>query len=318
MNEQQQPAADPFGHVWTADQLMAAEFPPPKWAVPGVLCEGVSILAGPPKVGKSWLSLGLGLSIASGAAAFGSIHIDAGPVLYLALEDTARRLQTRMTRMLGDDQAAPHGLTLVTQCPPLPEGGDRAIAGWLHRNANARLVVIDVFAKVRGHSSGNQQQYEADYEAVGRIKRVADHFGIAVVLVHHVRKAAAEDFLATVSGTNGIAGAADAVLVLERGRNNADGVLHVTGRDVEESDYALSFDPSRGAWTMLEGPAIEHVVADTRAEILRYLRTNPCKTPKEIADALTANADNVRRTCSRMYESGQLTRDNNGRYFLPS
>jgi hypothetical protein len=295
---------------------MATEFPDPKWAVPGVLCEGVSVLAGPPKVGKSWMSLGLGLSIASGAPAFGSIETEPGPVLYLALEDTARRLKTRMAKMLGDSPA-PSALTLATQCPPLPQGGDRAISGWLDRNPHARLVVIDVFAKVRGSEPGNVQQYDADYLAVGRAKRVADHYGIAIVLVHHVRKAASEDFLATVSGTNGIAGAADAVLVLERGRNNADGVLHVTGRDVEEADYALSFDPGRGAWQMLDGPAIDHTIGDTRAAILRYLRDNPGSQPRDIAPAIGANADTVRRTCSRMHEAEQLTRDATGRYFAP-
>src|SRR4051812_16264722 len=71
--------------AWTADQLMATEFPEPKWAVPGLLSEGVNLLAGPPKVGKSWMSLGLGLAVASGSRAFDSMPVDGGPVLYLAL-----------------------------------------------------------------------------------------------------------------------------------------------------------------------------------------------------------------------------------------
>lgn len=308
---------DPFATAWTADRLMATDFPDPKWAVPGVLCEGVSLLAGPPKVGKSWMSLGLGLDIASGRPAFGSIDTGpAAPVLYLALEDTARRLKTRMGKMLGDTRA-PQSLTLATQCPPLPQGGDTAIARWLDRNKSARLVVIDVFAKVRGSEPGNVQQYDADYLAVGRIKRVADHYGVAVVLVHHVRKAVHEDFLATVSGTNGIAGAADAVLVLERGRNNADGVLHVTGRDVEEADYALSFNPTDGTWSMLEGPAIDHTVSDTRAAILRHLREHAGSTPAEIAVATGVDPRNVRKTCARMHDAGQLTKDATSRYYAP-
>ncbi|KOX33792.1 DNA repair protein RadA [Saccharothrix sp. NRRL B-16348] len=308
---------DPFADAWTADKLMAADFPDPKWAVPGVLCEGVTLLAGPPKVGKSWMSLGLGLSIASGKPAFGTVDTGpAAPVLYLALEDTARRLKTRMGKMLGD-QPAPHLLTLVTECPPLPQGGDTAIAGWLRGNPAARLVVIDVFAKVRGSAPAGVQQYDADYLAVGRAKRIADHFGVAVVLVHHVRKATHEDFLATVSGTNGIAGAADAVLVLERGRNNADGVLHITGRDVEEADHALSFNPDNGAWTMLEGPAVDHTASDTRRTILFYLRENSGSTPAQIATGTGLDAGNTRKTCQRMHEAGQLTRDGTGRYFAP-
>jgi hypothetical protein len=301
--------------AWTADQLMAAEFPEPKWAVPGILAEGVNLLAGPPKVGKSWLSLGLALAVADGGRAFDAVPVEGGPVLYLALEDTPRRLQTRMGKFLGG-RRAPAGLTLVTECPSFPQGGSDAIAGWLDRNPDARMVVIDVFAKMRGPAPQGVSAYDADYVAVGHAKRLADHFGIAVVLVHHVRKAGSEDFLTEVSGTNGIAGAADATLVLKRARGQADGILHVTGRDVDEAEYALQFHAAAGAWQLLEGPASDHMVGDTRAAILRHVRENPGARPKEIAAALPhIDADTIRRTCSRMAEAGQLAKDTTGRYF---
>ncbi|WP_406371087.1 AAA family ATPase [Streptomyces sp. NBC_01550] len=301
--------------AWTADQLMATEFPEPKWAVPGILAEGVSLLAGPPKVGKSWLSLGLGLSVAAGGHAFDSVPVDGGPVLYLALEDTPRRLKTRMGKLLGG-QKAPAGLTLVTECPPFPQGGSEAIAQWLERNPDARMVVIDVFAKMRGQAPQGVSAYDADYVSVGYAKRLADHYGIAVVLVHHVRKMASEDFLTEVSGTNGIAGAADATLVLKRARGQADGILHVTGRDVNESEYALQFQEASGAWHLLDGPASDHTIGDTRAAILRHVRANPGAKPKDIADALPqVDTDTVRRTCSRMATDGQLTKDGSGRYY---
>jgi RecA-family ATPase len=181
--------------AWTADELMAEQFPPPRWAVPGLIAEGVNLLAGPPKVGKSWLSLGLALAVAGGDDALGSIPVQAGPVLYLALEDTPRRLQSRMGKLL-DERHAPRGLTLATTCPPLPEGGAAAIASWLTRNPAARMVVIDVFAKVRGRApAGPVSAYDADYAAIGHAKKLADDYAVAVVLVHHVRKAGAEDFL---------------------------------------------------------------------------------------------------------------------------
>ncbi|MFF9767473.1 AAA family ATPase [Streptomyces sp. NPDC014636] len=301
--------------AWTADQLMAAHFPEPKWAVPGILAEGVSVLAGPPKVGKSWLSLGLGLSVAAGGQAFDSVPVQGGPVLYLALEDTPRRLQTRMGKLLGG-QPAPAGLTLVTECPPFPQGGTEAIAQWLDRNPDARMVVIDVFAKMRGQSPAGVSAYDADYVAVGYAKRLADHYGVAVVLVHHVRKAGSDDFLTEVSGTNGIAGAADATLVLKRARGQADGILHVTGRDVDEAEYALSFQPASGAWHLLDGPVTDHTVSDTRATILRYVRAHPGAKPKDMASELPqVDIDTIRRTCNRMADAGQLSKDASGRYY---
>jgi RecA-family ATPase len=249
---------------WTADELMAMEFAPPRWAVPGFLAEGVNLLCGPPKVGKSWLSLGLALNVAAGTAALGSVQVEAGPVLYLALEDTPRRLQSRMGKIL-DGHSAPRGLTLATTCPPLPEGGAALINGWLTRNPDARMVVIDVFAKVRGRPLAGATAYDADYAAIGYAKRLADEHAVAVVLVHHIRKAGSEDFLEAVSGTNGLAGAADATLVLRRPRGEADGILSVTGRDVDEAEHAMRFAPETGTWALLDGPAVDYTVSATCA-----------------------------------------------------
>lgn len=151
---------------------------------------------------------------------------------------------------------------------------------------------------------------DAHYVSVGYAKRLAEHYGIEVVLVHHVRKAGSDDFLTEVSGTNGIAGAADATLVLKRARGQADGILHVTGRDVDEAEYALSFQPASGAWHLLDGPATDHTVGDTRATILRYVRAHPGAKPKDMAGELPhVDMDTIRRTCARMAEAGQLTRD---------
>jgi hypothetical protein len=240
--------------------------------------------------------------------------VEAGPVLYLALEDTPRRLQSRMRKVLAGQPASPD-LTLDTYCPPMPEGGAAYIAGWIEDNPGARLVVIDVFTKVRGRPpAGASSAYEADYAAIGIIKRLADAFAVPVVLVHHVRKASSDDFLATVSGTNGLA---DAVLVLERPRTQADGVLHVTGRDVEETDYALGFDPAIGAWSLLDGPTEEHLMHDTRALIARYVRDYPGSKPGEIAEALRLAPTTARQTCRRMADDGQL-RSTGGAYYPPT
>jgi hypothetical protein len=208
-------------------------------------------------------------------------------------------------------------LTLVTECPPLPQGGAAAIAAWLDRNPHARMVVIDVFAKMRGASPVGASAYDADYAAVGHAKRLADHYGVAVVLVHHVRKAGSDDFLTEVSGTNGLAGAADATLVLKRARGQADGILHVTGRDVEEAEYALAFHQGSGAWQLLDGPATDQLIGDTRATVLRYVRSHPGARPKELSEATGIDIGLARKTCARMVDDSQLTRDASGAYFAP-
>ncbi|MEU7895557.1 AAA family ATPase [Nonomuraea sp. NPDC049152] len=312
-----QPGATvPFRTSWTADELMAMTFPETKWAVPGVIAEGLSLLAGPPKVGKSWLALATAIAVAAGTKAFGTIDVEPGPVLYLALEDTPRRLQNRMAKILRG-APAPAQLTLATSCPTLPTGGAEHIARWLERNVGARLVVIDVFAKVRGTTPPGLSAYDADYAAMGHAKRLADTFGVAVVLVHHVRKMGSDDFLEQVSGTNGLAGAADSTLVLKRARGTADGVLHITGRDVEEAEHALSFHHDTGTWHLLDGPADEHALSATRAAIVRHLRQHAASQPRDIAEAVGISRDTVKKTCARMAADGQLCADAAGRYRLP-
>ncbi|MBZ9643511.1 hypothetical protein [Streptomyces sp. PSKA30] len=114
----------------------------------------------------------------------------------------------------------------------------------------------------------------------------------------------------------GIAGAADATLVLKRARGQADGILPVTGRDVDEAEYALSFQPASGAWHLLDGPVSDHTVSDTRATILRYVRAHPGAKPKDMAGELPqVDIDTIRRTCNRMAAAGQLTKDPGGRYY---
>jgi hypothetical protein len=118
---------------------------------------------------------------------------------------------------------------------------------------------------VRGAAPPGVNPYDADYAAMGRAKRIADEYGIAVVLVHHLRKMGAEDFTAELSGTNGIAGAADTIMSLKRPRGEADGVLHITGRDVDEAERAMRFEPISGTWSLMAGAALDHTVGATRA-----------------------------------------------------
>jgi hypothetical protein len=118
---------------FTATGLMGTIFPEPRFAVPGLVAEGLNLFAGGPKIGKSWLALGLGVAVASGGRALGSIPVDRGDVLYLALEDTPRRLQSRLRSVL-QGQPAPDGLNFATEWRPMPEGGgDDLDAALAHR-----------------------------------------------------------------------------------------------------------------------------------------------------------------------------------------
>jgi hypothetical protein len=302
---------------WTAKDLMSHVFPDPRYAVPGVLAEGLNLLAGAPKLGKSWLALNIAASIAYGGLALDKIGVEQGEALYLALEDPPRRLQRRLRIILGDE-SPPDGLFIETSWEHLLEGGSDRLEAWLGEHPDCRLVVVDVFAKVRSIVAGNVNRYEADYAAMASLKTIADAHGVALLVVHHTRKAVADDYVDAVSGTHGLAAAADAVLVLTRSRGSADAKLHVTGRDIEEAEYAMQFSAAEGSWVLLDGPAEEYELGDTRRRILAHLRENGPATPKAIAEELQIEHNAAKQACSRMARDGQLGTDGSGAYSYPS
>jgi hypothetical protein len=270
-------------------------------------------MAGAPKLGKSWLCLGLAIAVASGGRALGTIPVERGEVLYLALEDNARRLQDRL-RVLLNWEPAPEGLHLELEWPRLDSGGAEELHEWLDAHGGARLVIVDTYARIRPQSS-SRDRYQADYEAAALLQAIGVARGIAVKAVYHTRKAESLDFVETVQGTFGTAGAADTIVVVKRARGECDATLHITGRDVQEQELALRFAADAGRWELL-GPSAEHHLHETRRRILETLAAHGKLTPKQLSELTPIGHDLAKTTMWRMANDGQLI-TTNGYYDLP-
>jgi hypothetical protein len=299
---------------WTAAELMAAEFPKPRFAVPGLVPEGLIIFAGAPKFGKSYLALGMGIAIASGGRALGTIEVEPGDVLYLALEDSARRLQERL-RIILDGEPPPAELHFRTEWPRLGEGAAERIEAWLDDHPDARLVVVDVFTRIRAPELKRADLYRADYDAAAILQALAIRRGVAIVAIYHTRKAEAADFVEMVQGTFGLAAGADTILVARRGRGEADATLHATGRDISEQELALRFSPEARTWAIL-GDAAQYNLGETRREILGAIRAHGSLTPKRLSEVADIGYELAKKTMQRMATDGQLLGDR-GSYRLP-
>lgn len=298
--------------TFTAAELMATVLPPPKWAVPDLIPEGVILLAGKPKLGKSWLALGLGVAVSTGGVALGTKSVRRGDVLYLALEDNQRRLQTRLGLLLAGGRA-PEKLHMALGWPRLDGGGAEKLADWLEEHPDARLVVVDTLKKIRPRTSANRSLYEMDYEALEPLLPIAAEYGVGIVVVHHTRKADADDPLDTISGSTGLTGGVDGTMVLKRERGRADAYLHIAGRDIEEdTELALKWDPETVGWRIV-GDAEEYRLSEERAEIVRVLeeRDEPM-TPTEVADVLDKKTNTVKQRMWRMGKDGQLDKSDGG------
>lgn len=318
-----EPAEDEHGRsvrtyeLCTIGNILETTYPEPRWIVPGILSEGLNILAGAPKMGKSMLSLNLALTIAGGGLALGKIRVEPAGVLYLSLEDQFRRVRDRAVKMLRTirpDLAGEVGkrLTVATDWPKQDEGGLRLIELWASRAEAPGLVIIDVWNRFAPKHKANGNAYAQDADHMGAVKRFCDAHGLSALVVHHTRKPGLkdpEDFLAEVSGTTGLSGAADGVVVLARSRQEQQASLHVTGRDVQESELVLEFDRENLAWKSL-GAKADHVEGRVQKKVFEFLRKNQPSSffIKEIAESVEEKAESVRKALYRLGNEKQIAK----------
>jgi hypothetical protein len=306
--------------AWLDEQDIA----PLEYHVPGVIPEGFTLLVGPPKIGKSWLLLGLALALASGGKVLG-LTVEARPVLYLALEDGHRRLQSRCRKLLGDDPI-PSGFEYLTRT--MPDTVLATITTWLNTlsSEDKPLVIVDTLGKVMPPALMGESGYGRDYRVGSTLKAIADgRPGSGLVVSHHDRKASADDFVDAVSGTHGLAGAADTIIVLARARQENSGLLKITGRDVSEAEYAVEFKSS-STWE-LAGHSLQAAlqqaaqaratvgVGDRMAEIIGYVAARPSGVgPAEVAKGLSLERHAVSAYLGRAVEAGRLHKLARGLY----
>ena len=187
----------------TAEELLSTPLPPVKWIIPGLLPAGLALFAGPSKAGKSWLTLWLCLQIAQGNPVWNR-EIEPRTVIYFSLEDTFNRLQNRIFQLI-DGRDAPERLILQTECPSIGQGLEEQVESLIHTYCDVGLIVIDTLQKVRV-SDGNGGMYANDYKEAGALKKIADKYGICILLIHHLRKQTASDPFDQISGSTGLMG----------------------------------------------------------------------------------------------------------------
>jgi RecA-family ATPase len=302
--------------TWLDEQSL----PELRWTVPGIIPEGFGLLVAPPKAGKSWLAAGIGLASAAGGIALGWLRVDQRPVLYLALEDGHRRLQDRFRKIVAN-QPIPEAINVIIRAQArdvIP-----MITEFLARQSDPALVILDTLGKVKPPKRPGDDSYQVDYAIGSQLKEAVDNSpGTTLLVVHHSRKAESADFVDAVSGTQGIAGSADFVLVLARKRHEDDAVLSVTGRDLVESEYALKADG--GLWS-LDGTDLaaaastaqtrrdKQYLGDRALEVLTFVNQHAGTRAADL-QAIGIDQDQARVYLNRLAESGRIQKLARGLY----
>ena len=222
--------------------LMGTKFDELWQPVEGLITEGLTVLVGGSKLGKSWICMDMAYCVATGTPYWGH-KTTSCPVLYLALEDSQRRLQSRNTKLKHLVQNV-QGLEYATKCRTMDNGFEQQISSWLEKHGGRCLVIIDVLQRIKGATKWKDgDAYQADYRNIGNIKAIADRFGAAFVVVHHTNKSrGSEDKFDRISGSSGIMGVADTVIMITRERKEQTAEVDITGRDVYGDTFTIGID----------------------------------------------------------------------------
>lgn len=291
-------------------KLEGEQFMPLKWILPTYITEGCTILAGKPKIGKSWFILAASLAIAKGGKMLEQSCAKRG-VLYAALEDSPRRMKDRATKIC--EPGWPNNLYISYKMPPIDDGGIEDLEMVLDDHPEVGAVFIDTLARMQGKPGKNETPYQHDYRTIALFSDLSRRTGVAIIIVHHVRKAETGEVFDAVLGTTGLTGAADTIIILTK---TATGLrLSVRGRDVEELDHLIDFDSDTGAWSYLGPYEPDPEATNTRNRITGLLSQSkyPMK-PKDIAENLGVAAATVRKQLTRLLKEGKISKTGYGTY----
>lgn len=242
----------------TPRDLQKMEFPPLRWIVENILPEGLALIGGAPKVGKSRLMYELAIAVACGGVFLGKAAVDPASVLYLALEDNERRMRARIEEVMQhstDDWTDNMDVQDKHSWKRAGEGGLELIEKWIVREReegrNPGLVIIDTFGAYREAKKSGQDPYDADYAAGAALQAVALRENISITLIHHTTKARdVNDWTADISGTRGVIAAQDVIIKMDVERGKHHGYIRVTGREVISEDIGISRTDEKHPWTM--------------------------------------------------------------------
>ena len=304
----------------SAADIQKMEIAPIRWIIKDLIPEGLIILAGRPKVGKSWLALNMALAVANGKPALGKFESEKSRVLYVALEDNYRRIKDRLNNILNCeiDKTAPANLKFVDQnndLPMLNNGGVEELQKIIDDDQEIKLIIIDTLGRAIADKARNDRDiYRADYNMFAAIQKLAMKNNICVLLLHHTKKAQEDDVFNEISGTSGITGAMDTMLVLKKKNDQAK--LHIRGRDIKDDEYKVHFDENIFCWNVVEEG--NNNMTPERKEIYELIKSSgrEMKTG-EIAELLGKTVPNVSKMLGKMLKEKLVATKKTGFYFIP-
>lgn len=320
---QMQRMASPYYlHTVSMTELYQTTYKSRPPIIDGLLYGGAYILAGAPKIGKSFLVAQIAYHVSTGEKLW-DYDVHQGTVLYLALEDDYQRIQSRMFMMYGVEDSS--NLYFATAANKIGNGLDEQLEFFINEHPDTKLIIIDTMQKIR-EVGGEAYSYASDYEIIGRLKQFADKHCICVLIVHHTRKQPAGDTFEMISGTTGLLGCADGSLLMQKKKRTAlEATIDVVGRDQQDQILYLSKDPATQLWNLERTETELHreppdKVLEAVAGLVSTEHREWTGSPSELAEAvntgMAANAltKYLNVKCGRLKDEYSISYENKARH----
>jgi archaellum biogenesis ATPase FlaH len=307
--------------VLSIKQIMETYFPPIQWVIDGLLAPGLTLLAGPPKVGKSWLALQIAKSVGAGEQILGR-NTKKGSCLYFALEDSPRRIKTRVDKQGWDKNThvnvVPIGMLEILYSERMYKDFADGLGCDIQEN-KYKVVIIDTLSRLK--TNMDQNRVEEVTLNLAPIQKIAHDENCSIILIDHHKKASdfQKNVISDVLGSVGKGAVADTILGLYRNNRRKTAELIVTGRDIEDNNFPIKFDSNTGLWEInLEKN--EEKLPPQMIVIINYIETKGEVKEKEIVEHLKKNKGNVHKLLTKMVNEKLLTKKKSGKsniYSIP-
>jgi replicative DNA helicase len=287
--------------------LLKKQFPPEDWLVEGLITTGLSVLTGASKIGKSWAALQLVTALDQGGYFLGTLKARRADTLYCALEDVPKRIQRRVQKQ-GIETFNGSRLETRRRTPA-------DLRAFLKANPQFRVVIIDTIQKMMGINDLND--YSQTVNGMSALKDIADSLSIAVIVIHHNRKGGDNDgdHMESALGSTGINATADTTLTMRRKRGTSEATLSVTGRDVEDTTYTLSWDKDICSWSVTGQGALKPALTEAQQQIVDLLESEARNwTVGEIAKTLEKSKSTISEQAAKLFKMDCIECPYQGQY----
>ena len=283
--------------------LMGMEFEPLQFTTEKILPHGLFLLAGSPKIGKSWLALDLCRAVSTGGKLW-DFTAATGDVLYFALEDRHRRIQDRLKKIQAENINLSRLHTSLT-ATGLYNGLLEDIDDFISLYPQTNLIIIDTFEHIRNGGGTENTLYSCDYRDMNKLREITNKHKLTLLLIHHTRKLSDPDPLNTISGSTGLSGATDGLFVLEKiKRTGNTAKLTIANRDTEGFCFDLRFDNDTCRWIFVGNHAdtedgdddiLAILVDDFLQEEWSGTATELCNELKKLSDSFDIPPNTIKK-----------------------